>query len=106
MDFLRSKSPKYNWLHEKAAAAEDAQSAEGYDSDTVAGSEGYERHSKRGSRSLTLSLVLNGSLLFLVAILLWRDVRGHSRNPKLLPTPVPECKSHLVHLFDTLLNYA
>lgn len=92
MNFLPSKSPKYNWLHEKASlSAEDAQSTEGYDSDTVAGSDGYQKHSKRGNRSLTLSLVLNGSLLFLVAVLLWRDVRGHARNPKLLPTPVPEC---------------
>lgn len=96
MDFLRSKSPKYNWLHEKGGASpEDARSVEGYDSDTVAGSEGYERQSKRRNTSLTLSLVLNASLLLLVVLLLWRDVRGHSRNPKLLPTPVPECKTQL-----------
>lgn len=92
MRWLQFNTTRYSWLNHKEGD-DFARDARGID-DGYSDSEGrFEDNNKHSGfkPSLFVSLLLNGSLVLLVAILWWRDRRLHSRNSDLLPTPVPEC---------------
>ncbi|KAG8409591.1 hypothetical protein J3459_017417 [Metarhizium acridum] len=91
MRWLQLNKTRYLWLDHKEGD-EFARDACGIE-DGCNNSEGRieDKHKHSGLKQcLFVSLLLNGSLMLLVAILWWRDRRLHSRDSDLLPTPVPE----------------